>query len=322
MVVSQIRFYQNQIRLNDSPELTAMCHSHASELNSYMSTIYEDIRKVEEKLKKLHELDMKIASLFSNAQNEIQNLSTGILAINSVSIDSSGNFSMKCSDKDLARINKFLSDKGSKSKSKTKKKNKNVEKDFDFSDGDVDFKIRAGKESKGDSKNGVSVTAMELGGEAGFTLGGKGKKKKGEKGTLSSGLGAEVKIGVKAAEAEGHGQVGDDKTNLHGALRGSSHSAEVHANAGIGVFTDDKGKPQRGLQAAAGGSAFAIEGEAKAGFKILGVEINISGSAGVGVAAEAKVGVTTQKAEAKAKLGPFGLGLSIDASELIGGLFK
>ena len=107
----------------------------------------------------------------------------------------------------------------------------------------------------------------------------------------------------------------DESNNLE-------HSAEAHANAGIGVFTDDKGKPQRGLQAAAGGSAFAIEGEAKAGFKILGVEINISGSAGVGVAAEAKVGVTTQKAEAKAKLGPFGLGLSIDASELIGGLFK
>jgi hypothetical protein len=113
MVSSQIRFYQNQARLNDSPELTAMCYNHASELNSYMSTIYEDIRKVEEKLKKLHELDMKIASLFSDAQNEIQNLSTGILAINSVSIDSLGNFSIECDVKDLARIKKFLSDKGS-----------------------------------------------------------------------------------------------------------------------------------------------------------------------------------------------------------------
>ena len=45
--------------------------------------------------------------------------------------------------------------------------------------------------------------------------------------------------------------------------------------------------------------------------EIFGLTIDVSASAGVGVSARAKVGVTTEKAEAKMKLGPFGLGLSI-----------
>ncbi|GHU38844.1 hypothetical protein FACS1894192_11390 [Bacilli bacterium] len=322
-LTSQIHVYQNQARINDDPDMTAMCYSYASDLSNFMTTVQDDIRKVEEKLKKLHELDMKTSSLFSEAQNEIQNLSTAILAINSVNFDSSGNFSMKCSKTDLAKINKFLSDKESKSKSKKKKKNnKNIEKDLDISDLDVGFKAHAGKESKGDKRNGVSVTAMEIEGEAGITIGGKTKKKKGKDRTLSSGVGAEAKVGVTAAEAEGHGQVGYDNTNVHGAVRGSSHSAEAHANAGIGAFTNENGKPEFGLQADAGASAYVIEGEAKAGFTLFGIKVDVSGSAGVGVAAEAKAGVTTQKAEAKFKLGPFGLGISIDASGMFGELFK
>ena len=196
--------------------------------------------------------------------------------------------------------------------------NENVETDVDATDGDLGFKVRAGKKSKGDSKNGISVTVMELEGEAGITLGGKTKKKKGEDRTLSSGGGAEAKLGVSGAEAEAHGQSGDDRTNVHGAIRGSSYSAEAHANAGIGVFTDKKGNATPGMQAEAGVSAYAIEGEAKGGFTLFGIKIDVSGSAGVGGAAAAKVGVTTQKAEAKLKLGPFGLGISVDAS----GMFK
>ncbi|GHU38827.1 hypothetical protein FACS1894192_11330 [Bacilli bacterium] len=109
-LTSQIHVYQNQARFSDEPDMAAMCYSYANDLSNFMGTVQDDIRKVEEKLKKLHELDMKTSSLFSEAQNEIQNLATAILAINSVNFDSSGNFSMKCSGKDLAKINKFLSD--------------------------------------------------------------------------------------------------------------------------------------------------------------------------------------------------------------------
>ncbi|GAX48463.1 T7SS effector LXG polymorphic toxin [Pseudolactococcus reticulitermitis] len=142
-LTSQIRVYQNQARINDDPDMTAMCYSYASDLSNFMNTVQDDIRKVEEKLKKLHELDMKTSTLFSESQNEIQNLSTAILAINSVSIDSSGNFSMKCSEKDLAKINKFLSDKESKSKSKKKSNSKgNVVLDYGsdaFQNGAFDY---------------------------------------------------------------------------------------------------------------------------------------------------------------------------------------
>ena len=56
---------------------------------------------------------------------------------------------------------------------------------------------------------------------------------------------------------------------------------------------------------------YILEGEAKAGFTVFGIKFDVTGSAGIGVSARAKVGVTTQNAEAKLKLGPFGLGLSI-----------
>lgn len=66
-----------------------------------------------------------------------------------------------------------------------------------------------------------------------------------------------------------------------------------------------------GVQAEAGADAYILEGEAKAGFTVFGLKIDVSGFAGIGLSARAKVGVTTQSAEAKLKLGPFGLGLSI-----------
>lgn len=125
MVTSQIRLFQNQARFSDAPDISAMCYDYARTLSNYVSTIQDDIQKVEEKLKKLYELDMKIACLFSETQDEIQSITTALLAINSVSVDSSGKFSMTCSKQDLDKINKFLSDKGkggSKSKGKGKTK--------------------------------------------------------------------------------------------------------------------------------------------------------------------------------------------------------
>ncbi|GAX48475.1 T7SS effector LXG polymorphic toxin [Pseudolactococcus reticulitermitis] len=109
-LTSQIRVYQNQARINDDPDMVAMCYSYASDLSNFMNTVQDDIRKVEEKLKKLHELDMKTSSLFSESQNEIQNLSTAILAVNSVSFDSSGKLVIKGSGKNLKRIKEFIKD--------------------------------------------------------------------------------------------------------------------------------------------------------------------------------------------------------------------
>ena len=107
-LTSQIHVYQNQARISDEPDMTAMCYSYASDLSNFMSTVQDDIRKVEEKLKKLHELDMKTSSLFNEAQNEIQNLANAILAINSINVDSSGKLVIKGNAKDLKRIKAFI----------------------------------------------------------------------------------------------------------------------------------------------------------------------------------------------------------------------
>ena len=118
-LTSQIHVYQNQARISDEPDMTAMCYSYASDLSNFMSTVQDDIRKVEEKLKKLHELDMKTSSLFNEAQNEIQNLANAILAINSINVDSSGKLVIKGNAKDLKRIKAFIKDIYNKTKDET-----------------------------------------------------------------------------------------------------------------------------------------------------------------------------------------------------------
>ncbi len=139
------------------------------------------------------------------------------------------------------------------------------------------------------------------------------KNKKGEadakRGAIFNKLSREIFV---AAKAEAHGQLGNDQFNAHGSVSGSSYTADAKASLGLGQFTDKNGKSHFGVQAEAGADAYIVEGEAKAGFTIFGVKFNVTGSAGVGVAASAKAGVTADKAEAKFKLGPFGLGLSIE----------
>ena len=125
------------------------------------------------------------------------------------------------------------------------------------------------------------------------------------------GIGAKAKAKITGAEAEGHARWGDDSSDIHAKLSGSAYTASADASDEIGFFTNREGKLKGGVQLEAGADAYIVEGEAKAGFKIFGLTIDVSASAGVGVSARAKVGVTTEKAEAKMKLGPFGLGLSI-----------
>lgn len=110
LITSQIRLYQNQARVSETPELTAMCYSYASTLTNFINTVQEDIRRVEEKLKKLHELDMKIAPLFNGISNEFSIISDGILTINNVSFDKTGKFVIKASGKNFDRIKAFVKD--------------------------------------------------------------------------------------------------------------------------------------------------------------------------------------------------------------------
>ena len=189
--------------------------------------------------------------------------------------------------------------------------------DDDFSDLDMGFEAYAGKTTAGDKNLGGEVSVLKADVSAGIILpraSVKESKKDGSENKKPSqqyGVGVKAKAKITGAEAEGHARLGDDSNDIHGKLSGSAYTASADASAQIGVFTNGEGKLERGYQLEAGADAYIVEGEAKAGFKIVGLTIDVSASAGVGVSARAKVGVTTEKAEAKMKLGPFGLGLSI-----------
>lgn len=189
--------------------------------------------------------------------------------------------------------------------------------DGDFSDLDAGFEAYAGKTTAGDKNLGGEVSVLKADVSAGVIkspLSAKESKKgdsENKKPSQQYGAGVKAKAKITGAEAEGHARWGDDRNDIHGKLSGSSFTASADASAQIGFFTNKKGELERGYQLEAGADAYIVEGEAKAGFKIFGLTIDVSASAGVGVSARAKVGVTTEKAEAKMKLGPFGLGLSI-----------
>ena len=189
--------------------------------------------------------------------------------------------------------------------------------DDDFSDLDMGFEAYAGKTTAGDKNLGGEVSVLKADVSAGIIKSSasvKESKKGGSKNKKLSqkyGIGAKAKAKITGAEAEGHVRWGDDSNDIHAKLSGSAYTASADANGEIGFFTNGEGKLKGGVQLEAGADAYIVEGEAKAGFKIFGLTIDVSASAGVGVSARAKVGVTTEKAEAKMKLGPFGLGLSI-----------
>lgn len=110
MMMSQIRLYQNQARVSETPEISAMCYDYANTLNQHLGTLQDDIRKVEEKLKKLHELDMKIAPLFSGIASEFSNICAGVSAIGSAAFDSSGKFKLNIKKSDIAHFKDFVGD--------------------------------------------------------------------------------------------------------------------------------------------------------------------------------------------------------------------
>lgn len=189
--------------------------------------------------------------------------------------------------------------------------------DDDFSDLDMGFEAYAGKTTAGDKNLGGEVSVLKADVSAGVIkspLSAKESKKgdsENKKPSQQYGAGVKAKAKITGAEAEGHARWGDDRNDIHGKLSGSAYTASADASGEIGFFTNKEGKLKGGYQLEAGADAYIVEGEAKAGFKIFGLTIDVSASAGVGVSARAKVGVTTEKAEAKMKLGPFGLGLSI-----------
>ncbi|EGO8095179.1 hypothetical protein KI126_002552 [Enterococcus faecium] len=111
LLTSQIQLYQNQVLFNDNPELTTMYHNYANELANFMNVVQEDIWKVEEKLSKLHELNLNIASLFNGISEEFSNLSSVINVLKNGNFDSGGKFNI--AEKNKSALLDVLTDYGS-----------------------------------------------------------------------------------------------------------------------------------------------------------------------------------------------------------------
>lgn len=111
-LTGQIGFYNQQALLHlDNSELMFTYKTFGQELSSYMGVTAESIQSIQNKLRQLYQFNTNVSGLFRDIEATFANLSTVISAIGSGKFNSSGKFSMTCSDKDLVRINKFLSRK-------------------------------------------------------------------------------------------------------------------------------------------------------------------------------------------------------------------
>lgn len=303
---------------------------------SFENSMSDSIKKIDEKLLAYETFNTNTNSLFSDTTAVFDALEVALNALNNINFNGTGSgltitlpgniksFVSKVIESEIGSDEshslpqavdrtRHEKDNNVKNNHPTKKEHGLIDKDI--SDGKVGFEAYGGKASVGDNQNGVSVTGLEAEGGVGLMTPFSMKNKKGKNGKsrrdTNFGVGADAYVGLSAAEAEAHGQLGGKQFNTHGSVSGASYTADAKASLGVGRFTDKNGNGHVGVQAELGANAYVVEGEVKAGFTVVGVKVNVSGSAGVGLSAAAKAGVTADKAEAKFKLGPFGLGLSI-----------
>lgn len=92
-LTSQINFYRMQSYIHpENSELNMMYANFQSQLSYYMSTTVDDIQKVQDKLKRLHEFDSHVNGLFDDSLDEFKIILQIMAAI---TIDVAGNYALK-----------------------------------------------------------------------------------------------------------------------------------------------------------------------------------------------------------------------------------
>lgn len=92
-LTSQINFYRMQSYIHpENSELNMMYANFQSQLSYYMSTTADDIQKVQDKLKRLHEFDSHVNGLFGDSLDEFKTILQIMAAI---TIDVAGNYTLK-----------------------------------------------------------------------------------------------------------------------------------------------------------------------------------------------------------------------------------
>ena len=107
-LTSQINFYRMQSYIHpENSELNMMYANFQSQLSSYMSTTADDIQKVQDKLKRLHEFNSNVNGLFGDSLDDFKTILQIMAAI---TIDTAGHYVLKLNNnkdfkkfKDLAR---------------------------------------------------------------------------------------------------------------------------------------------------------------------------------------------------------------------------
>lgn len=123
--------------------------------------------------------------------------------------------------------------------------------------------------------------------------------------------GAEVSASANAAQASIDSQVGTDDYNIHSSAEGSVVGADASAKAGIYM---ENGEIQAKAKAEA--EAYWAKGEVSSGFTIAGIKVDFTVEGMVGVQAEAGASVSTRGVSGDLGLGPIGLKIKIDWSDL------
>ena len=109
-LTSQISFYNQQATLHpENSDLNTSYADFSKQLSSYMGTTADDIQKVQDKLKRLHEFDTNVSSLFTSSVQEFGSVMDMMFAFGLAEFDKAGKFILKVTnDEDLQRLKNML----------------------------------------------------------------------------------------------------------------------------------------------------------------------------------------------------------------------
>lgn len=113
-------------------------------------------------------------------------------------------------------------------------------------------------------------------------------------GNFAPGFGAEAGASVSAFSANAEGRLGNDYFGVYGKAGVDVGKVEADAAVTVGlVDADGKWNPSLGAEASI--EAIAVQANASAGHRIMGTDIGVSGSVGVGIGAHADIGIIDGK---------------------------
>lgn len=89
-LTSQINYYRMMSFSSENVELNMMYSNFQSQLSNYLSTTANDIQRVQDKLKRLHEFNSNVNPLFSHCLEEFKRITKIVVVLSNANFDSGG----------------------------------------------------------------------------------------------------------------------------------------------------------------------------------------------------------------------------------------